>query len=51
MLILLGLREALALRSVREHALGPLVILIAKWMSRRTARFTKLLAAFREGRL
>jgi hypothetical protein len=50
-LILLGARDVLAVRSVREHALGPLVILIAKWMSRRTARFTKLLASFREGRL
>ena len=50
-LILIGLREAMAVRGAKEHALGPLIILIAKRLRRVSTRFARLMAAFREGRL
>ena len=50
-LILRNLRDGLALRGAKEHATGPLVVLICKRLSYLYARVEKLVTAAREGRL
>jgi hypothetical protein len=50
-LILRNLRDGLAIRGAKEHATGPLVLLICKRLTRMYARVENLVAAIREGRL